>query len=82
MGKKLGQRVGFNTVSHKNSLSFGIGIGFKFSKLPWTYEQNKGTGATRKVLLSRLRTPTLKEKPLVLFFVNPFLQNHWFLNQH
>jgi hypothetical protein len=21
-------------------------------------------------------------KPLVLFFVNPFLQNHWFLNQH
>jgi hypothetical protein len=22
--------------------------------------------------------PTLKEKPLALFFVNPFLQNHWF----
>jgi hypothetical protein len=29
-----GQWVGFNAVSNKNSLSFGIDIGFKFSKLP------------------------------------------------
>jgi hypothetical protein len=26
--------------------------------------------------------PTLTERLLVLFFVNPWLQNHWFLNQH
>jgi hypothetical protein len=25
--------------------------------------------------------PTLKEKPIVLFFVNPVLQNHWFLKK-
>jgi hypothetical protein len=36
LSKKLSQWVGFNAVGNKNSLSFGIDVGFKFSKLPWT----------------------------------------------
>jgi hypothetical protein len=29
----------FNAVGNKNSLSFGINVGFKFSKLPWTLNE-------------------------------------------
>jgi hypothetical protein len=36
---KDGQWVRFNAVGNKNSLSFGIDIGFKFSKLPWTVNE-------------------------------------------
>jgi hypothetical protein len=39
LSKKLGQWVGFNAVGNKNSLSFGVDIGFKFSKLPWTVNE-------------------------------------------
>jgi hypothetical protein len=40
------QWVGFNTVSNKNTLSFGVNIGFKFSKLPWIVNECVGAHLT------------------------------------
>jgi hypothetical protein len=42
ISKKLSQWVGFNAVSNKNTLSFGVNIGFKFSKLPWIVNECVG----------------------------------------
>jgi hypothetical protein len=46
LSKKLSQWVGFNAVGNKNSLSFGIDVGFKFSKLPWTLNECVRTNLT------------------------------------
>jgi hypothetical protein len=69
ISKKLSQWVGFDAVSNKNNLPFGVDVSFKFSKLPWVVNEcvktSKPIDKTSKPIVKTSKPIVKTSKPIV-----------------